>query len=121
METVKLSDGIERLIINPEKDKCPICETDMKDVHFRWQIFHGEGESSCCHTLYQLKSWYVDPDKNKQDIIDFSNSLNKPDRIYMKIDNEWIEPIKEALNKTGSKYINDCLDLALEIKNKSTE
>ena len=120
METVKLSDGIERLVIDTKTDKCPICGTEMNDVYFSWRMFHGEAEASCCHAVYQIKSWYVDPEKYGQDIIDFSNSLDEPGRVYMKIDNEWIKPLQEALKESGAKYIDDCYDLALEKKNKAT-
>jgi len=106
MKKIKLSDGIERTILNIS-DNCPICGTPLKEVSFRWRMFHGEAESSCCHAIYQIKSWYVDPDKYAQDIVEFSNSLDNPDIIYFKIPDEWIKPLKETLKKTGKRYISD--------------
>ena len=120
MEIIKLSDNVERLILNISEDNCPICNTPLKEVGFSWNIMHGEASSSCCGATYQIKSWYVDPEKNNQDIIDFSNSLDNPDIILFKILNEWIEPIQKAREILNEKYINNNVAMkAKEIKLKS--
>ncbi len=107
MKKVKLSDGSTRITLNIKTDKCPICGDNLSNAGFSWCMFHGEASSSCCGAIYQIKSWYVDPEENEQDIIDFSKSLNDGVTIYIKIDERLFIPLKKAMDKTGIKDIND--------------
>lgn len=121
MKKVKLSDGRERIVLDTKKDNCPICDTPLKNVAYRWQMFHGEAEADCCGAIFQIKSWYVDPKKYAQDIVDFSNSLNEPNKVYLKIGNDWIEPIKAAIKELGISNIHqdEVYDIAKKHHEKS--
>ena len=107
METKKLSDGITRIVLERDKDSCPICETPLTEVGFSWRLIHGEAESSCCGAIYQIKDWYVDPSKYGKDIIAFSRSLADLNLVQLKIAQEWIEPLREAIKQTGIQNVWD--------------
>ena len=75
-------------------DPCPLCTKLMKDHSYGWRIFHGEANAHPCGAVVQIKSWYNEsPDPEIKEI------LAKIDAgmIYFKIDDEWIEPLKQAL------------------------
>lgn len=95
---------VEKFVVNPQTDKCLICGTPIKDGIFSWRIFHGEAGLSCCGADYQIKSYYVD---EKEDPIghEFAESLDDPTRIWFKIEEKWIEPLKRALKETGETNV----------------
>ena len=118
MERIRLKgEDFDRIILNPSKDKCPICETPLKNVYFTWRILHGEAMSSCCGAVYQIKSYWVDKNKYPEEY-EFAKSLDNPEKILFKINEEWIEPLKQAIKKTGIKNIHypDVFELAKEIR-----
>ncbi len=119
MERIRVN-GEDRLILNHIKDKCPICGTPLKEAEFMWRLFHGEAKSSCCGAIYQLKSYWVDKNKHPEEY-EFSESLDNPAKIWFKIDEEWINPLKQAMKETGIKNIHndEVFDLAQKIKAKT--
>ncbi len=108
MKNIKLSDGSNRLVFDLKKDSCPICKTPFNNgTYFSWRMFHGEASSSCCGAIYQMKGWYADPKKNKQDIIDFSDSLDNKNLIWLKIGEDWIKPLQKAISKINIQNIHN--------------
>jgi len=111
-------DDFYRIIVNPKKDKCPICGTALKDVGFTWNIMHGEATASCCGAIYQIKSWWVDEEKEPE-LHKFAESLDSPDRIYLKIKDYWIKPLQKAMSELNTKRLNnDVYQLAEQILQK---
>lgn len=108
-EIIKYKDGseVEKLIVNPEEDNCPLCDKPLKDVGFSWQIFHGEAKASCCGNIFQLKSYYVDEEKYGKEAKDFAESLDKPDRIQCKIDGKYLEAYKKAFEELGIAEVSN--------------
>jgi len=99
------------LIVNDEKcllldkqDKCPICDTPRESMCFSWRIFHGEATSSCCGAIYQIKDFYLEnpTDEEKKRL-----EMLAGDFIEFRIKLDWIEPLKQALQKLGKRNIND--------------
>lgn len=109
LEKIKYKDGSERekLVLNPEEDNCPLCDTPLKNVGFTWAIFHGEAKSSCCGNIFQLKSYSVDEEKQGKEAVDFAESLDKPERIQCKIDGEYLTAYKKAFEELGVKQVSN--------------
>ena len=100
-------EDFERWVVNPKIDNCPLCDTPLKDVGFRWNILHGEASSSCCHSDYQMKSLHIDPEKDPTgEKRKYYESLDNPERIEFKIDPDWIPAIKQAMKELNAPYID---------------
>jgi len=119
IEKIKTKTGKteEHIILNPKKDKCPICDTPLNEVRYKWQMFHGEGQANCCGASYQLKSYYVDIEKVGQKKKDFAESLDSPNRIELNLDMNMIKPIRQAILELGVTFIQtrEVADRAREI------
>lgn len=103
---VKTKNGTDHyLILNPKKDKCPICDTKLTSVSFEWQMFHGSAKANCCGAPYQLKSYHADVNKVGQEMMDYIDSLNSPERIELSLDIDMIEPIRQACKELDVIYI----------------
>ena len=87
-----------------KQDKCPICDTPRESMRFSWRLFHGEATSSCCGAIYQIKDFHIEnpTDEEKKHL-----EMLAGDFIEFKIKPEWIEPLKQALQKLGKRNIND--------------
>jgi len=107
MDKIRLKgEDFDRIVLNPKKDNCLLCGEKLSGVGFTWNLFHGEASSSCCGADYQLKSWWVDKEKYPE-IYEFSESLDNPDRIFFKIAEKWLEPLRKAMSELGLKNIRD--------------
>ena len=108
-EIKKYKDGSEheKLIVNPQEDNCPLCDTPLKEVGFSWQIFHGEAKSSCCGNIFQIKSYHVDEEKYGKEAKDFAESLDKPERIQSKIYGEYLVAYKKAFEELNIRQVSD--------------
>ena len=106
--------GEERLILNPMRDACPLCETLLSEVAWGWRMFHGEAEGTCCGVICQIKSYHVDESKQEQRA--FAESLDDPERIELNISKEWIEPLNKAMKELDIKDISSG-----EVQNRAKE
>ena len=98
-------DGREVILLDKTKDNCPICDTPLKDVRWTWNVFHGSAYSSCCHTDYQLKDYYIDnPNEEQQQHMD---RLKETNTIEISVYEKYFEPIKKAMKDIGSDVVND--------------
>lgn len=105
MKKIRLkNEDFERIVVNPKKDECPLCGMKLDQVGFTWNLFHGEAKSSCCGADYQLKSWWVDKEKYPE-VYEFSESLDNPERIFFKIAEKWIMPLKKAMKELNATNI----------------
>lgn len=107
MERIELSDGKTRIVIDSKNEPCYLCGTSFKQSYFEWGLAHGSAISSCCNAQYQIKDYYVDPEKTPKDVIDFVNDIGKEGKFVLNIKDEWVEPLKKAIEETGIKDIND--------------
>lgn len=98
-------------ILLSKDDKCPICQTAVKDMAFSWGMFHGEADSSCCGATYQIKDFHIEsPSDEQQQYLEYL----KNGYIDFKIKHEWVEPLQIALKEVGATNIKreDVLEAA---------
>jgi len=96
-------DGNKHVLLNKD-DKCPICETGRNDMYFSWNLAHGEATSSCCGSIYQIKSYYEEnASEEKKKLL----KMLDDGYIDFAIREEWIEPIKKAMKEKNASNIND--------------
>lgn len=108
-ETINYKDGTkqEKIVVDPQKDNCPLCDTPLSSVGFSWNIFHGEASASCCGAPYQLKSYHVDEEERGKQAKEFAESLDAPDRIQCKIDGKYLAAYRQAFEELGKKRVGD--------------
>lgn len=95
--------GNKHLILNPQTESCPLCDTPIKDSYCHWNIFHGEVTYECCNMVCQIKSYHVDESKPEERA--YAESLDDPSKIEFCIDEEYIPLLRQAFAETG---IKDC-------------
>jgi transcription initiation factor TFIIIB Brf1 subunit/transcription initiation factor TFIIB len=102
MYKVKVNNGSKGILefnMIKKDESCPIC--GQKLGGFSWNMFHGEVTSSCCGCILQFKSYYAGDDATEE-YKNFVESIGTNDVGYIfQIDEEWIEPLKRAINDTG--------------------
>ena len=85
-------------------DVCPICGTKIKDIMFKYSMFHGRARASCCGATYQLSDYYIkNPDEKKRQELE----LLRNGYIRLEIDSKWIYPLKKAIEITKIKDIDN--------------
>ena len=96
-------EGTERILLDAN-DVCPICETKRENMRFSWNMFHGEATSSCCGAVFQIKDYHIDnPNDEQKELLEGLRG----DYIEFNIKREWVEPLKQAIEKVGITDINN--------------
>ena len=102
MKTLAVN-GKEHTLLD-KNDKCPICGTDRKKMRFIWNMFHGEATSDCCGAIYQIKDYYIEnPTDEERELLE----ALRGDFIEFAIKEDWVEPLKQAILKTGIQDITN--------------
>jgi len=110
MEQIQV-DGDERVLLNRQTDSCPICDTQLKNVLFTWNIPHGEAKASCCGADYQLQDYYVEDPSEEREIL--LQKLREPDTILIQVQGDWFKPLRKAMKELGVRRLTkDVVDLA---------
>ncbi len=107
---------IGKRVFLSDDDNCPICGTPVKDMVFTWNMAHGEATSSCCGAVYQIKDYYIEkPTKQEKECL----KLLREGYIEFLIREDWVEPLKKAINSIGIKNIHNdiIINIARSIKN----
>lgn len=106
LKTVYEGKVIEHMIMDLREDSCPVCDTPLKDVSGSWAMFHGEVYSSCCKSPYQIKDYYVDPEKGTKGYDKLFKTLNDKNFWEFKAPS-WIKPLREAIERTGIRDVQN--------------
>lgn len=95
--------GKEHILLSSE-DECPICASKCNEMVFSWNMFHGQATSSCCGAVFQLKDYYIEnPTDEEKELLE----ALRGDFIEFSIKNEWVGPLKKAIQNTGIIDINN--------------
>ena len=103
---IKRKNGKENevYLFNIRTDKCPLCDTLLKDTYGSWNMFHGEINRNCCNSSWQIKD-FCPPDGEEENYKEFFKELNKPEYHSISVDKDLWEHIREAFKEIG---VNDC-------------
>ena len=117
METVYKGNKQQHLLLDKTTDSCPVCDTPLIDVSGSWNMFHGEVSANCCGAPYQTKDYYVDPEVS-EGYDEYFEELNKPNYWSLSISDEWLNPLRGAIEQTGIRNIRDekVMNIAKELK-----
>lgn len=118
METVYKGNKEQHLLLDKTTDSCPVCDTPLTYVSGSWNMFHGEVSANCCGAPYQTKDYYVDPEVS-EGYDEYFEELNKPNYWSLSILDEWLNPLRGAIEQTGIRNIRDekVMNIAKELKN----
>ena len=108
--------GIREYNMILKDEVCPICDKPLG--RFTWNMFHGEVTSHCCGVVLQIKDFYVDEDYSEE-YKEFIKNIGKDEIGYIfNIPDEWIMPLRTAIEETGIYDIqnDEVFELAKQYK-----
>jgi hypothetical protein len=104
--TITHNDGDkqDRYLFDITKEKCPLCDTPLKNTWVKWNVFHGEVNRSCCNSPWQTKD-FCPPEGEEENYQEYFDEVNKPEMSELKIEHDLWGKIREAFDAIGVK---DC-------------